>query len=67
MLSRFWPPALARAWLMVYSQAYRSHRVAARRELAPERPRLEPVSASQPTAAPESGSGLQLKGAGPGD
>ena len=26
MLTRYWPPALARAWLLVYSQAYRSHR-----------------------------------------
>lgn len=31
MLSRFWPSAFARAWLMLYSQAYRTHRRAARR------------------------------------
>lgn len=67
MLSRFWPPALARAWLMVYSQAYRSHRVAARRELAPERSGRKSPSASTPAAAGEPGKVLQLKGAGPAD
>jgi Glycosyl transferase family 2 len=41
MLSRFWPPALARAWLLVYSQAYRSHRAAAQHELGATRDRLE--------------------------
>lgn len=32
MLCRFWPATLARAWMVVYSQAYRSHRAAAAQE-----------------------------------
>lgn len=67
MLSRFWPPALARAWLLVYSQAHRSHRAAARRDRATKRQRRESTSASIQAAAGEPGNVLQLTGVGPSD
>ena len=67
MLSRFWPPALAQAWLLVYSQAHRWHRAAARSELAAMRPRRESTSASTPAPAGKPGNILRLKGFGPSD
>jgi hypothetical protein len=66
MLSRFWPTAFARAWLTVYSQAYRSHRGAARREADLRRLKGAPT----PTGAPATGetaSVLQLHSAGKAD
>lgn len=66
MLSRFWPAAFARAWLTVYSQAYRSHRGAARQEA--ELQRLK--TAATPTSAPvtaEAVNVLRLHRAGKAD